>query len=41
LSRPDFEELKVYQLAGKLANEIWNIVQSWNYFEQDTVGKEL
>jgi len=41
LARPDFEELKVYQLAEKLANEIWKIVQAWKQFEKDTVGKQI
>ncbi|MEM1394295.1 MAG: four helix bundle protein [Cyanobacteria bacterium P01_D01_bin.116] len=41
MSKPDFENLQVYQLAEKLANEIWNIVQNWNYFEKDTVGKQI
>ena len=41
MAKPDFEELIVYQLAEKLANKIWNIVQSWNYFEKDTVGKQI
>ena len=41
MAKPDFEELIVYQLAEKLANEIWNIVQSWNYFEKNTIGKQI
>ena len=35
------EELQVYQLAMDKAEKIWNIVSSWNYFEKDTVGKQL
>ncbi|MDZ8238165.1 MAG: hypothetical protein RMZ69_13480 [Nostoc sp. ChiQUE01a] len=30
--RPDFEDLEVYQLAEKLANEIWHIVKVWDNF---------
>ena len=41
MSKPDFEELIVYQLAEKLANKIWNIVREWDYFEKDTVGKQI
>ena len=41
MSKPDFEELIVYQLAEKLANEIWNIVREWDYFEKDTVVKHI
>ena len=35
------EELKVYQLAMEIADKIWVIVFKWNYFEKDTVGKQL
>jgi four helix bundle protein len=35
------EELQVYQLAMEMAEKIWNIVIKWNYFEKDTVGKQL
>ena len=33
--------LRVYQLAEILADEIWIIVNNWKYFEKDTVGKQL
>ena len=33
-----FEDLRVFQLAEKLCDEIWSIVISWRYFEQNTVG---
>ncbi len=36
-----FEELRVFQLAEKLADEIWDIVISWDYFAKDTVGKQI
>ena len=35
------EELQVYQLAIEIAEKIWNIVMNWNYFEKDTIGKQL
>jgi four helix bundle protein len=35
------EELKVYQLSMDIAEDIWDIVVGWNYFEKDTVGKQL
>jgi len=34
-------ESEVFSLAEKLANLIWKIVLRWNYFERDTVGKQL
>lgn len=36
-----FEDLQVYQLAEKLAEEIWRIVVGWDYLAKDTVGKQL
>ena len=41
MSRPDFEDLEVYKLAEKLANEIWCIVKEWDYFTKDTMGKQI
>ena len=37
----NFQNLKVYQLSEKLANEIWFIVQEWDYFAKDTIGKQI
>lgn len=36
-----FEELQVYKLAERLADEVWEIVSAWNYLAKDTVGKKL
>ena len=33
------DEIKVYQLAMDLGEKVWNIVNKWNYFEKDTIGK--
>ena len=41
MSRADFEDLEVYILAEKLANEIWSIVKDWDNFTKDTMGKQL
>ena len=41
MERTGFENLRVYQLAEQLADEIWNLVLGWNYLAQDTVGKQL
>lgn len=35
------EELKVYEQAMDLGEEVWNVVDRWNYFQKDTVGKQL
>ena len=36
-----FQDLKVYQLAEQLADEVWDIVLTWNAFAKDTTGKQL
>jgi four helix bundle protein len=41
MSRPNFENLEVYQLSEKLADEIWKIVSEWDIFSKDTVGKQI
>ena len=35
------EDLIVYKESHDLGNEIWDIVDKWNYFQKDTVGKQL
>ncbi|HEY9600776.1 MAG TPA: four helix bundle protein [Allocoleopsis sp.] len=41
MERSKFEELQVYQLAEKLADKILHIVDEWNQFAKDTVGKQI
>jgi len=36
-----FEDLRVFQLAEKLCDDIWGIVTSWEYFEKNTVDMQL
>lgn len=35
------EELQVYQLSLEIAERIWDFINKWNYFEKDTIGKQL
>ncbi len=35
------EELQVYQLSMDIAEEIWNIVVKWSFFEKDTIGRQF
>ena len=35
------EEIRVYDLALELAEKVWEIVNKWNYFAKDTIGKQL
>src|SRR6266404_2768695 len=41
MQRTNFEKLRVYRLSENLADELWKTVIGWNYFERDTVGKQL
>lgn len=36
-----FKQLRVYRQSEKLANVIWEMVNGWDYFSKDTVGKQL
>jgi four helix bundle protein len=36
-----FEELQVYQLAERLADEIWQITRRWEQFAKATVGRQI
>ncbi len=35
------EELQVYNLSMDIGEKVWRIVDKWNYFQKDTVGKQL
>ena len=35
------DDFKVYNLAMELSEEIWGVVIGWDYFQKDTVGKQL
>src|SRR5512138_913984 len=41
MARTNFENLQVYRLAERLADDTWSIVLKWNVFARDTVGKQL
>jgi four helix bundle protein len=41
MSSQRFQDLRVYQLAEKLADELWQIVGKWDFFAKDTVGKQI
>jgi four helix bundle protein len=41
MEKTNFENLEIYQLSEKLADEIREIVLSWNHLAQDTVGKQI
>ena len=41
MAKSNFENLQVYQLAEKLADEIWHIILHWEEFPKATIGKQL
>jgi four helix bundle protein len=34
------EDLEIYRLAMKLGEKIWQVVDKWDYFQKDTIGKQ-
>ena len=41
MQKTNFETLRVYQLAEKLADEIWEIVIKWDHLAKYTVGQQI
>jgi four helix bundle protein len=41
MAKSNFENLRVYQLSEDLADRVWDMVSAWEYFAQDTVGKQI
>ena len=41
MSKTNFEKLRVYALAEKLSDRVWDVVMEWDTFARDTVGKQL
>lgn len=35
------EDLQIYQLSIQLGDSVWDIVAQWNYFERNTIGKQM
>jgi four helix bundle protein len=41
MNKTNFENLQVYKLSEKLADQVWKIVLRWDVLAIDTVGKQL
>ena len=41
MPRTNFENLRDYQMAEKLADVVWDVVAAWPILARDTVGKQL
>ena len=35
------EELKIYNKADEISDKVWELVDGWDYFKKDTIGKQL
>lgn len=35
------EDLEVYNISMDLSDKIWFIVEKWDFFKKDTIGKQL
>ena len=41
MSKRGFENLEIYRLSEKVADEVWDLAGRWKNFAKDTVGKQL
>jgi four helix bundle protein len=41
MSATNFQKLDIYQLAEKLADTIWKIVNQWDNFPKETIDKQI
>lgn len=35
------EDLEVYKVAMEIGEIVWGIVEKWNYYQKDTLGKQF
>ncbi len=35
------EKLLIYQMSMDIGQQVWTIVEGWQYFAKDTIGKQL
>ncbi len=41
MEKTNFENLQIYQLSEKLADQVWRVVIRWERMSRDTLGKQL
>ena len=41
MARTNFENLHVYKLSEEIADTIWAITVQWDFFNRDTIGKQI
>jgi four helix bundle protein len=40
-NKMELEDLNIYTLAMELGETVWEITNDWNFFQKDTIGKQL
>ena len=35
------EDLQVYKIAMEIGDAVWSIVEKWNYYQKDALGKQF
>ena len=41
MATKSFQELRVYKLSERLADEIWKAVNTWEPFAKNTIGQQI
>ena len=41
MATKSFQELRVYKLSERLADEIWKAVNTWESFAKNTIGQQI
>lgn len=41
MSKTNFENLRIYQLAESIADHVWEITVKWDPFARDTIGRQI
>ncbi|MFM9265856.1 four helix bundle protein [Tychonema sp. BBK16] len=41
MATKSFQELRVYKLSERLADEIWTTVNTWDSFAKNTIGQQI
>ncbi len=36
-----YHRLRIYDRAGRIGDEVWRLVSTWDFFAKDTIGKQL
>ena len=37
----NLKDLRIYNIANEIGDEVWEIVDKWDYYKKDTIGKQF